>query len=364
MAEEEATTRTRTTTRIVSASEWKVVELLGSGTYGCVEKVEHVTSGEILARKTHTGDPATTTTTTTTTKQGGEGLDAMLLRELSILKRVHHPNVLHLKALAIVPPQNSIALFTELCDTNLEDYVYDLCHKGAYIGRKQLSVLLRQLLQGVEYLHTNCIIHRDLKPANLFLRQDDNNNNNKNNSNNPLLVIGDLGMARFVPTVGCSQTKTMTTTTTTRQPLTPSVQTPWYRAPEVFLSMAMAAQESSSTSKSYDEAIDMFSVGAIMGEWMAAGRPLFAGETTIDSWNCICCLMGTPTLATWPGLPLAQQTYLATLPQWACTFDQVWQPAVERYGSAAVDLLKRLLCVNPRERITVRQALEHAFFQN
>jgi serine/threonine protein kinase len=49
----------------------------------------------------------------------------------------------------------------------------DLDHYIAVHGRlsEKLSLtLLRQVIEGLHYLHTRSIIHRDIKPDNIFLR--------------------------------------------------------------------------------------------------------------------------------------------------------------------------------------------------
>ena len=51
----------------------------------------------------------------------------------------------------------------------------------------------KQILQGIDFLHSNKIVHRDLKPSNIFLNGDS-------------LVIGDLGIAKSVEQLKLSKT--------------------------------------------------------------------------------------------------------------------------------------------------------------
>ena len=60
--------------------------------------------------------------------------------------------------------------------------------KGA-INESDLKLLMRNLILGLEYLHSKNIMHRDLKPENLLLKSKDNDHD---------LVIADLGLATFV----------------------------------------------------------------------------------------------------------------------------------------------------------------------
>jgi serine/threonine protein kinase len=330
--------------RMMCHSEWEVVELLGKGAYGCVEKVKHVTTGEVLARKSHYH---------TDYASAHQGVDAMLLREISILKRVHHEHVLSLEALTMDPNNQSIALFTHLHATNLQVHVRDACHNATtFLPLHELRTWVRQLLQGVDYLHQHCIIHRDLKPANLLLTQP------KPMRPAPRLVVADLGMARFIPKIGAHAHAHAPAI----MPMTPEVQSQWYRAPEVLLLLGAPSSSSfSSSSSSYGEAIDIFSIGAIMGEWMAHGQPIFQGQTSIDTWLSICRLMGTPTPTSWPELTRAQVEFVAACPQWPSSIDTTFQAASTHYGWAAIDLLKRLLCMNPKHRISAHDALSHEF---
>ena len=107
-----------------------------------------------------------------------------------------------------------------------------------------------QMLVGVHHLHSAVVIHRDLKPNNLLV--------NKNCD----LKIGDLNLARKF-----DQTNFITEYSPLNSYNTSYVVTRWYRAPEVILSQS-----------DYTKAIDMWSVGCILGELL--GRTiLFQGST-------------------------------------------------------------------------------------
>ena len=94
----------------------------------------------------------------------------------------------------------------------------------------EIKCLIKQLLMGIEYLHSKNIIHRDLKPSNILY-------NNKG-----VLKICDFGLARkYNPS----------------KQLTPVVVTLWYRAPELLLGM-----------ERYTKAIDIWSIGCIFAEML------------------------------------------------------------------------------------------------
>ena len=76
----------------------------------------------------------------------------------------------------------------------------------------QIKTLVRQLLEGVKYLHDNWVIHRDLKTSNILY-------NNKGD-----LKICDFGLARQYGSP--------------LRPYTHMVVTLWYRAPELLLGMS------------------------------------------------------------------------------------------------------------------------------
>jgi len=104
------------------------------------------------------------------------------------------------------------------------------------------------LLRGLKYVHSANVLHRDLKPSNLLLNA------------NCDLKIADFGLARTT-----SETDFMTEYVVTR----------WYRAPELLLNCS-----------EYTAAIDIWSVGCILGE-IITRQPLFPGKDYVHQLRLV-----------------------------------------------------------------------------
>ena len=116
------------------------------------------------------------------------------------------------------------------------------------LNKDRMWVLLRQITEGLAYLHSEGIIHRDLKPSNVFL---DTNGDVK---------LGDFGLATraLVAVVDEATEHTPDTTVDETNTLTQGVGTPFYTAPELEAMEAMG--------EVYTEKVDMYALGVILFE--------------------------------------------------------------------------------------------------
>ncbi|KAJ2867274.1 hypothetical protein FB639_004954 [Coemansia asiatica] len=132
-----------------------------------------------------------------------------------------------------------------------------------------------------------------------------------------------------------------------RRPMTPQVATLWYRAPELILG-----------STEYNAAIDMWSVGCILGE-LLIHRPFMPGKTEQEQMKLIGEMIGAPNERIWPGfsnLPLARSM---SFPE--SRYNNL-KLAVRNVSTNTILLLNALLTYDPRKRINVLRALDHEYF--
>ncbi|XP_057501847.1 cell division control protein 2 homolog [Actinidia eriantha] len=180
---------------------------------------------------------------------------------------------------------------------------------------------LKQILSGMCYCHSRGLLHRDLKPFNVLVDTSTNT-----------VKIADFGLGRGLFTPSCS--------------LSPEVGSLTYQAPEILLG-----------SPKYSSPVDMWSVGCIFGEMLLL-RPLFPGSSKSMVLKEIFRLLGTPTEKTWPGVSILPWFPEVTVEAQPAEFEDV----IGDLDAAGADLIRRLLCLNPKERITAEESLKHDYF--
>ena len=134
---------------------WKIVEIVGSGSFGQVLKAINIDTGEIFAIKKvyfNSGN-----------SQQVQFIQA-LEQELSILKKLKSPHIVEYKGCEKI--QGTFCMYIEfLSGGSLSKLIYKL----GVLPEVTVKAYTKQILKGLLYLHTNGIIHRDLKGLNILL---------------------------------------------------------------------------------------------------------------------------------------------------------------------------------------------------
>uniref|UniRef100_A0A5S6Q4P9 non-specific serine/threonine protein kinase n=1 Tax=Trichuris muris TaxID=70415 RepID=A0A5S6Q4P9_TRIMR len=145
--------------------DWDVVRTLGEGSFGEVKLLVHRQQHNSIAVKIMCFD-------------GRENRMDAAKREACVLKSLKHPNII--SSIGYRIERNSLYLFLEYAS---EGELYDRIEPDVGMPEHQAQYFFRQLIAGVEYIHSKGVTHRDLKPENLLI------------ADNELLKISDFGMA-------------------------------------------------------------------------------------------------------------------------------------------------------------------------
>jgi len=248
-----------------------------------------------------------------------EGVPISSLREISLLKELSHINIV--KLMDVVHLQNNIVLVFEYVETDLKIMLKKNNNKG--LEPKLYKSFLYQLLKGIQHIHRMKILHRDIKSENLLISKD-----NK-------LKITDFGLARGygLPIKNFRN----------------DVVSLWYRAPDILLG-----------NENYERSVDMWSIGCIFGE-MVNGSILFKGFSEKEQVRKIFEIFGTPTEKTYP----MYMEYSGWKDEnWEVYLPKNLKEILPTLDDNGIDLLKKLLELDPEKRILATEALEHPFFKD
>ncbi|CAH1388991.1 unnamed protein product [Nezara viridula] len=186
--------------------------------------------------------------------------------------------------------------------------VFELCPNGELfdylttvvtLSEKKTRCIMRQLLEAIQYVHSKRIVHRDLKPENILL--DESNN----------IKVTDFGFAHVLGE---------------NQELTELCGTPGYLAPEVLKANMF------SDAKGYGLEVDIWACGVIMFTLLVGCPPFWHRKQIVMLRN------------------IMEGKYSFTSPEWADISEE------------AKDLIGKLLVVDPKQRLNVKEALSHPFF--
>ncbi|KIH48563.1 kinase domain protein, partial [Ancylostoma duodenale] len=202
------------------------------------------------------------------------GISDSALREIVLLKRLRHENIVELKEVAVSRDPQGMFLVMEYCEQDLAKLLDEMVHP---FTEPQVKCLMQQLFRALNYMHTHYVLHRDLKVSNLLL------------TSHGILKVADFGLARVFGEPDMSMTPRLLR----------------YRCPELLFG-----------SKTQTTGIDQWAAGCILGE-LLLHRPLLPGKSDMEQIDKIIALLGTPTTKIWPELetlPLLENFTLKTQP--------------------------------------------------
>ncbi|XP_059649733.1 cell division control protein 2 homolog 1-like [Cornus florida] len=290
-------------------SKYQLIEKIGEGGFGVVYKCrEHATNKTVAMKRIIFIDQ-------------DEGVPSSVIREISLLQELNHGNIIRL--LEVINNWAGVDLIFEYLDLDLSKFIAS--YPEVVKDRQKIKGFLSQILCGVAYCHSHKILHRDLKPENLLI-----------DGNNSAVKIADFGLARAfgVPL----------------RNYTGKVATLAYKAPELLLGA------------NYSTPVDMWSVGCIFAE-MVTGQPLFQAQSEFNVLMEIFRMFGVPTEATWPGVT-SLYVYITKMIAFPTIVTRNLATEAAGVGAVGLDLLSKMLILDPSRRITASDALQHAYFRN
>ncbi|KAL7575994.1 hypothetical protein ACA910_000782 [Epithemia clementina (nom. ined.)] len=239
---------------------------------------------------------------------------------------------------------------TSINDQELTGFVKD----SDVLTQYEVKYYLFHLLVALDSLHASGIMHRDVKPRNVLINRQEKR-----------LMLIDLGLADFyLP----------------HQKYNVRVASRHYKSPELLLGFQW-----------YDYAIDMWGVGCILAGLLFHREPLFRGRDNLDQLGKIISRLGSSSLINYAirynmQLPSNVQDIISQYHAAGAVHRRSWidliaaaRPLVgttystgsdhdaddkrfSEYQAQGVDLIERLLVYDHEERLTARQAMQHAFF--
>ncbi|KAE8681344.1 putative serine/threonine-protein kinase [Hibiscus syriacus] len=290
----------------LKADSFEKLEKIGQGTYSTVFRARDLESGKIVALKKVRFDNFEPESV------------RFMAREILILRRLDHPNIIKLEGIITSRMSCSIFLVFEYME---HDVTGLLSCSDIKFSVPQIKCYVKQLLSGLDHCHSRGIMHRDIKGSNLLV------------NNEGTLKIADFGLANFY-------------VSGKRQPLTSRVVTLWYRPPELLLG-----------STNYTAAVDLWSVGCVFAE-LLLGKPILQGRTEVEQLHKIFKLCGSPPEVYWKKSRLPH----ATLFKPQQPYDSCLWETFKGLPATAVNLVETLLSVEPYKRGTASSALASEYF--
>ncbi|XP_069116666.1 cyclin-dependent kinase-like 1 isoform X26 [Argopecten irradians] len=279
---------------------------IGEGSYGVVFKCRNKETGVIVAIKRFVeseDDPL---------------IKKIAMREIRMLKQLKHPNLVNL--IEVFRRKKRLHLVFEYVDHTV---LHELDRYPRGVNEDLVKKIVSQTLEAVNYCHSRNCIHRDVKPENILL------------STERQVKLCDFGFARVL--------------TGPLDEYTDYVATRWYRAPELLVG-----------DPKYGPPVDVWAIGCVFAE-LLSGQALWPGKSDLDQIFLIKKTLGDL-------IPTQKSAFSSNI-----FFQGLEIPNVEpenyeplenkfpRISSNALDFMKNCLKMDPAERMTCEELLQHKY---
>lgn len=293
------------------ARKYEKGKKLGEGTYAIVYKgfLRSDPSKQVAIKKIKINEEY---------KKDGIAMDA--IREIKFLQELSHPNVIALHDVFSSKNQNLNLVLEFLPLGDLEGIIKD---PEVRFGLADIKAWMGMIGRAVWWCHENFVLHRDIKPNNLLIAADGE------------IKLADFGLAR--------------TFAEPYDKMTSVVITRWYRPPELFYG-----------ARHYSGVVDVWSVGCVLAE-LALRIPFMVGETDIGQVQKISEAIGTPTEENWPGVSKLKG-YIKPDKVIPLQGKQHWDRLFPTLGPVGREILRAMLALDPRKRLTAKQVLQHEWW--
>eukprot|EP01117_Protostelium_nocturnum_P004555 TRINITY_DN1643_c1_g2_i1.p1 TRINITY_DN1643_c1_g2~~TRINITY_DN1643_c1_g2_i1.p1 ORF type:complete len:1059 (-),score=373.24 TRINITY_DN1643_c1_g2_i1:7-3183(-) len=139
-----------------TVADYILIDVIGKGGYGTVYKGLHKFKGNFVAVKK-----------ILLSKSTSEDSVGSLMLEIKLLQRLKHPNIV--KYIDHIHSKRSIYISMEFMEIGSLEH---MVRKHGVFPEELVSVYMKQILAGLNYLHGEGVVHRDIKAANILVSSD------------------------------------------------------------------------------------------------------------------------------------------------------------------------------------------------